>query len=190
MPDTASTDVRGTSASTAETGGRATRFIVAALVVLAGIGVVLGHTEVRRLEAQTSAGVLDALRVVKAEALGSSVIFPLEGRFVGFTITPACTVALLTLPFFGAAALLIASRRVKITRALVALVAFAAVVFTVNQLRLAVAAGAMRAWGFETGYERSHVFLGTVVSTVGVLGSLAAFVYVLLARSRGAARHG
>jgi hypothetical protein len=172
-------------------GRAAPALLGAALLALAGVAVVLGHTAVRQLEAQTSAGVLGAVRLAPARSIGASVIFPLDGKWVGYNITPACTVALLTLPFFGAAALLVAARRVAIMRAFVAVVAFAAVVFTVNQFRFAVAAGAMRLWGFDTGYERSHIFLGTVVSTVGVLGSLAAFVYVLLAKGGGVrVRHG
>ena len=138
-----------------------------------GCPVVVAQTTVRHLEAQTAAGLADLVGLASAQSLGASVIFPLDGHFVGFNITPACTVALLVLPFFLAATLIIASRRVPIRRTLMALVVFSAVIFAVNQVRLAVAVGAMRVWGFESGYERSHVFLGTVVSTVGVLGSMA-----------------
>jgi hypothetical protein len=51
-------------------------------------------------------------------------------------------------------------------------VVITAVIFTVNQLRFAVIAWSMRTWGFVDGYERSHIFLGTLVSTLGVLAGL------------------
>jgi hypothetical protein len=56
------------------------------------------------------------------------------------------------------------------------------VIFLVNQLRLLVIAGSMLAWGFRTGYERSHVFLGTVLSTVGVIIGVIIFVWMLIGR--------
>ena len=55
-------------------------------------------------------------------------------------------------------------------------------IFVVNQLRLLVIAGSMLAGASRSGYERSHVFLGTVLSTVGVIVGVIIFVWMLIGR--------
>ncbi len=42
-------------------------------------------------------------------------------------------------------------------------------------MRLLVIAASMRAWGYPTGFDRSQVLLGSVVSTIGVTGGLLLF---------------
>lgn len=95
--------------------------------------------------------------------------------------------AFLVAPFFVIAALLIASRRTPPGRGLGALAVLTLVFFTVNQARLFVVAASMRLWGFRSGYERSHVFLGTTLSTVGAVVGLLLFVWLVIDGSgRGA----
>ena len=120
------------------------------------------------------------LGLVPARAVGSAVVFPLRGRFVGYTVTEGCTVAFLVAPFFVIAALLIASRRTPPRRGVGGIAVLSAVLFTVNQIRLFIVAASMQAWGFRSGYERSHVFLGTMLSTVGTVLGLLLFVWLVV----------
>ena len=145
---------------------------------LAGIGVavITQQSLVRGLEATTGAALARWLGLVPARAVGSAVVFPLHGRFVGYTVTEGCTVAFLVAPFFVLAALLIASRRTPPRRAVGALAVLIAVFFIVNQARLFVVAASMQVWGFRHGYERSHVFLGTTLSTIGAVVGLLLFL--------------
>lgn len=153
---------------------------LAALVVLvSGIAIAGSHRWVQALEAWLSAAVASALGVVDAEPFGSAVVFALEGRNVGFTITPGCSVAFLLPFFFATAAALLAFGRIGVRRALVTVAAVSAMLFAVNQVRLLIVSVSMRGWGFETGYERSHVFLGTLASTTGVVLGVFLFLYLV-----------
>jgi len=145
-----------------------------------GVAVITQESLVRGLEARTGAHAARLLGLVPARAVGSAVVFPLDGRFVGYAVTEGCTVAFLVAPFFVIAALLIASHRTPPRRGLVALVTLTVVFFGVNQARLFVVAASMRAWGFRPGYERSHVFLGTTLSTIGAVVGLLLFVWLVI----------
>jgi len=154
---------------------------IALAITLAGIGVAMITQQalVRGLEARTGADLARWLGLVPARAVGSAVVFPLSGRLVGYTVTEGCTVAFLVAPFFVIAALLIASRRTPPRRGIGALALLTVVFFTVNQARLFVVAASMQVWGFRTGYERSHVFLGTTLSTIGAVIGLLLFVWLV-----------
>ena len=156
-------------------------------VSLAGIGVavITQQTLVRGLEARTGADLARGLGLVPAQAVGSAVVFPLRGRFVGYTVTEGCTVAFLVAPFFVIAALLIASSRTPPRRGVGALAVLTVVFFTVNQARLFVVAASMQMWGFRSGYERSHVFLGTTLSTIGAVVGLLLFVRLVVVDRSG-----
>ena len=149
---------------------------VAVLLVVTGAAVISLEALVRGVEAAIGAELASLVGLVPARAIGSAVVFPLHGRLVGYAVTEGCTAAFLVAPFFVVAALLIASRRTPPLRGLRAVTAVSLVFFTVNQARLLVVAASMRAWGFQSGYERSHVFLGTMLSTVGALAGFLLFV--------------
>jgi exosortase/archaeosortase family protein len=152
---------------------------VALSLVGCGVAVITQESLVRGLEAWTGADVARSVGLVPARAVGSAVVFPLRGHFVGYAVTDGCTVAFLVAPFFVIVAILIASRRTPPRRGLGALAALTVVLFTVNQARLFVVAASMRAWGFRSGYERSHVFLGTTLSTIGAVLGLLLFVRIV-----------
>jgi exosortase/archaeosortase family protein len=156
-------------------------------VLVGALALLVWQARFRVGEAWVTAAAMRLFRLRPASSLGDNVVFPLHGRFVGFTLTTACTAALLMVPFFLVVGLLLVARRVDSRRALVALAVTAAVIFVVNQLRLLVIAGSMLVWGFQTGYERSHVFLGTVLSTIGVVTGVIIFVWMLVG---GHDRHG
>ncbi len=145
-------------------------------MALGALLLIIGQSSIRPVEAWASAAIIKATHVAPARSLGSAVVFPLKTRFVGFDITAGCTAALLVTPFFLLAAGLVFTRRTSIARGLGTLAAVALGLFVVNQARLLVVALSMRLWGFERGYEISHVFLGTVVSTLGVLAGVLLYV--------------
>ena len=154
------------------------RIAVAALLAVLTVAVLLEQARVRTFEALASAWIVGGLRVVPAESLQTAVVFPLRGRFVGYTLTPGCTAAFLVAPFLLLGAGLIIARRLSVWRGVKALAVVTVALFVANQARLVVIALSMRAWGFYAGYERSHVFLGTIVSTLGVIGGLLLFLRV------------
>jgi len=87
-------------------------------------------------------------------------------------------------PFALLTALLLLAGRVQPGRAGATVALFAVVLILVNQLRLLVIILSVRGWGFETGFARSHVLLGTVVSTVGVVGGLLLFLRMVVPAGR------
>lgn len=147
----------------------------------AGLAVVallllFGHHLVRLYEARASAFVLDLTRMGPAKSLGTAVTFRDQGRLVGFSLTAGCTSALLILPFVAVGAAIVLSGRIDPIRGLRTVALVSVVVFVINQSRFLVIAGAMRVWGYRAGYERSHVFLGSVVSTLGLIAGVLFFV--------------
>jgi|SRR5579884_900986 len=165
---------------------------VAVVLFAAALALLVWEARFRVTEAAVSAWVIRLLRVRPAHSLGPNVIFPLGHRWVGFALTLSCSSALLIVPFVVIAAVLLAFQRVPRARALVALAVASAILFAVNQLRLVVIAASMLWWGFVTGYQRSHVLLGTALSTIGVIVGIIIFVWMLVEdpgrRSPGTAR--
>jgi exosortase/archaeosortase family protein len=150
-------------------------------MALGAVLLVVGQSVIRPLEARVSAQAIRITQVAPARPQGTAVIFPLNARYVGFDITAGCTAALLVIPFFLLAAGLVVTRRTSVARGVSTLAAVAVALFTVNQARLLVVALSMRLWGFDRGYEVSHVFLGTVVSTLGVLAGVLLYVRSVVA---------
>ena len=166
-------------ASASGQSSRFTRIALALSLAATGLAALSQQSSVRGLEARTGAGLARRLGLVPAEAIGTAVVFPLRGRLVGYAVTEGCTAVFLVAPFFVIAALLIVSRRTPPRRGITALATLTVVFFTVNQARLFVVAGSMRVWGFRSGYERSHVFLGTTLSTIGAVVGLLLFVWLV-----------
>ncbi len=151
-----------------------------ATFVVLGLLVILAQHQMRKWEAGVSAAVLDVTRGAShAHAVGTAVIFPINGSWVGFNLTVGCTAALLLTPFFLVAAGLLLARRVSVTRGVASLALVSILVLVVNQLRFLIIAISMHAWGFHTGYERSHVLLGSLVSTFGVAVGVVIFLIAL-----------
>ncbi|MDP9073249.1 MAG: exosortase/archaeosortase family protein [Actinomycetota bacterium] len=149
-------------------------------IVAIGAVLVVWESRFRQVEARVSAVVLRLVHLRPAQSLGDSVIFPLRGHWVGYTLNVSCTAALLVSPFMVVAAGLLASGRVNRRRALSSLGVVAAIIFAINQLRFMVIAGSMVLWGFRIGYERSHVLIGTVLSTLGLVVGVIIFIWMLV----------
>jgi exosortase/archaeosortase family protein len=146
--------------------------IVASLLALRGI---------RLGEAILSTAVLQGMGT-GAERFGTTVIVDSGAGRAGFTIATGCSTALLAIPFLGVGALALASGRVPVRRTLTALGFAVAGVVLLNQVRFGVIGGAIHVFGYERGYGQSHVLIGTLISTIGLVAGLAAFGWSL---SRG-----
>lgn len=149
-------------------------------VLVGGLALLIWEARFRVTEARVSAWVLRLVHIHPAVTFGTSVVFPLHNHWVGYQLDIACTAALLMVPFFAVAGLLMVFGRTRSRRALFALAITSAVIFAVNQLRLLMIASSMRWWGFQTGYDRSHIFMGTILSTVGVIVGIVVFVWMLV----------
>jgi exosortase/archaeosortase family protein len=158
---------------------RRVRLAAAGGLAASGVALLALQHSIREQEAHLSAWVVRASGLLAAHPFGTAVVFPLGRRFAGYSLSPGCTAAFLVAPFCflfaGAVAL---APRLPLSRAAVALGTVAAILFVVNQIRLMVIAAAIESWGFQLGYERSHVFLGTVVSTVGLVFGLVVFAFM------------
>jgi exosortase/archaeosortase family protein len=153
------------------------RHLVAAAAGVVGVALLVFQHQVRRYEATASARAVSLFGLLHAHSIGTAVVFVLRGHFVGYSLSAGCTAAFLIAPFFLlAGAALVIAPRLPVGRTLSTLAMIAALLFVVNQARLLVIAGSMREWGFVQGYDVSHVFLGTVVSTIGVVGGLVLFL--------------
>jgi exosortase/archaeosortase family protein len=157
---------------------------LAAAGLAVAVLLVAAQAQIRRGEALGSAALLSLLRIAPARSFGTAVTFPAQGRYVGFTVAAGCTAALLIVPFVLVAVVLLLAGRVRPGRAVATVAVFAVVVTLINQLRLLVIAEAMRAWGYPKGFDRSHVLLGTIVSTIGVAGGLLLFLRMVVPRSQ------
>ncbi len=152
------------------------RWGIAAALASCAVLLVVAQSHVRPFEAWVGSLVVGSAQVDAARALGSVILFRAQGVLVGVEISASCSVALLISPFCLLAGGLIVSRRVSIRRGLTSLGLLVLWLFAVNQARILVIVLSMRIWGLERGYELSHVLLGTVVSTLGVVGGLVIFV--------------
>jgi exosortase/archaeosortase family protein len=144
---------------------------------------------VRRFETTLSAAFVRLTGGHGVTTLGNNVEFFAKGHFVGFTLDAGCSAAFLLAPFLVLGAALLATGRFPVRRGLISLAVALVAVFLANQARLLVIAIAIRSWGLSQGYDRSHVFLGTIVSTLGVLGGLLLF-FVLATRDPSERRRG
>ncbi|MGP0029821.1 MAG: hypothetical protein ACLPVF_04870 [Acidimicrobiales bacterium] len=154
--------------------------LVAALLVAAGVVLLVVESSIRDIEAHFSAFLMSLTGVAHAHPMGYSVIFPQGHQWIGYSITAGCTATLLAVPFFFISAALLLTRRVSVGRGFLGLVVVVALVWLVNQLRLFLIGASMRLWGFQTGYNRSHVLAGGVLSTLGVAIGLAIFLGLIV----------
>jgi exosortase/archaeosortase family protein len=150
--------------------------------VLAG-ALIFAVRDIARGEAQINGWLVTVTGLATAHPVGSAVIFPLDGRWVGFVITAGCSAAVpLVAPLLVASGL-VAVGRVNWLRAALTVAATTFLLIVVNQLRLSIIVASMRAWGYETGYQRSHILIGSAVTTLG-LGLVTVLFIVFLASGR------
>jgi exosortase/archaeosortase family protein len=175
------------------TGSRRGPWLSATVGALVGVAIAAATLwrwhEIASAEAWLNAHLVNAVGLADAKSIGAAVIFPLDQRWVGFMVSSGCSVAMLLIPPIVLASTLIGFRRITVSRGLNALAMAVVLLVTVNQLRLAAVVVSMQTWGFRLGYERSHVLIGSVITTAGLIAVTILFV-VLVSRTkriRGAA---
>lgn len=132
------------------------------------------------LEAAVTAWSARMIGLDDAYQLGRSVLFTVDGQATGIDITVGCTAAFLLLPFVAATTVLLAVRRIPAVRAFTSLATAVLLILAVNQARMLAIAAGMAHWGPEVGYARTHVLVGTAVSTVGLVLAGTCYLLVLL----------
>ncbi|MCO7221915.1 archaeosortase/exosortase family protein [Klenkia sp. PcliD-1-E] len=132
------------------------------------------------LEAAVTAWCARLIGVSDAYQIGRSVLFTVDGQATGIDITVGCTAAFLLLPFVAATTVLLAVRRIPAVRAFASLITAVVLILAVNQARMLAITAGMAHWGPEVGYARTHVLVGTAVSTVGLVLAGTCYLLVLL----------
>ncbi|MDG4767029.1 hypothetical protein O7632_23445 [Solwaraspora sp. WMMD406] len=154
--------------------------MVAGLALLGTVAAVLVNLEqIAEAEAQANAVLVGLVGLADAEHIQRTVVFFVDNRLVGFVVTVGCSVGLLLVPPISIIAVLLVGGRLSLRRALAACMLIGSALVLVNQLRLSAAVGSMKLWGFERGYEISHVFIGSMVTSVGLVLAIAIFASVL-----------
>jgi exosortase/archaeosortase family protein len=164
--------------------GRPQRLVTRAValgLVLTGAVLILGAHIGQRLEAWGQAHVVGLLGVT-TQWVDTRVFFPDKGRIAGINVTAGCSVGPVLGVFLICAGAVCAFRPFPARRVTLAAVQLVAVFALANQLRLVAIVLSMRHWGFQRGYDFSHVFLGSVITTVGFVVGAALFVRLLLLR--------
>ncbi|GAB2927473.1 hypothetical protein GCM10027047_25310 [Rhodococcus aerolatus] len=159
------------------------RALAAVLAATAAALVVLGP-QLRVAEAGLQTLVLRALGQ-SARHLGTASIFTVDGRSTGLSFTPGCSVGPVLALFLGATAVAAFVRPLRTRPVVVSALVLVGLFVVVNQLRAGVIVASMRWWGVENGYDVSHVFLGSIISTVGFLLALVLVVRLLLGAGPG-----
>jgi len=149
---------------------------IAAVMVVGALALFFGQHAVRTVEAGLAAMLLGVTQVDAPRALGTNVLVPLRGARIALDITASCSAALMASPFFLLAGGLLLSRRTSLGSAVKTLGVMALWLFAMNQLRILLVVLSMRMWGFQRGYELSHIAFGSVISTLAVLGGVLLFV--------------
>jgi exosortase/archaeosortase family protein len=145
----------------------------------------------RSVEAEMAAHLYGAGTPTAVDFHDAVVFFGLgqPGGF-GLRITPECSAALLIVPIALVAVGLLARPRVRWYRALAGFLAASLVLIVSNQLRLGVIAWAVNTFGLKSGFEWSHVVVGSVISLAFAVGAMYILVWITArdsAEGRGAA---
>lgn len=148
--------------------------------VLTLIAMVVFSTRLQSLEAAIAVPLARAIGLEDARQVGRSVLFTVDGEATGIDITVGCTAAFLLLPFVVGTTVLLAVRRIPAVRAFASLGVAVVVILLVNQARMLAITAGMATWGPEVGYARTHVLVGTAVSTLGVVAAGTCYLLVLL----------
>lgn len=140
---------------------------------------ILGGQTIRSVEASAQAFALNLVGM-RADALGQAVIFPLQGRWVGVGFSLGCSIAPLSALFLSGSAVAAWMRPLRLRSVVLGVGALVLVFMIANQLRIATIVGMMHTLGFQRGYEISHIFLGSAISTIGFVAAVVLFVRLVL----------
>ncbi len=156
--------------------------IVAGVLIAVAVALLVGTTTVARGEASLLARLLRLLGM-SAQQDSARVLFPTAHGIIGIALTAGCSVGPLIALFLLAAAGLCWFRPAPLRPVARAILLLVAAFVLVNQLRLVVIAYSIRRWGTGQGYEISHVFVGSLLTTTGFIAGVYLFARALT-RSR------
>lgn len=105
-------------------------------------------------------------------------------RRFGLQLTDECTSALLLIPLLVMMGFFAIYTRLSLRRQLLAVFSGAALILAVNFARMVTIAFSTWEWGFNPGYEYSHVFVGSAASLVGFVGAVLLALWVLVRGDR------
>jgi len=105
-------------------------------------------------------------------------------RAFGLQITSECTSALLLIPLLVMMGSFAIFTRLSLRRQLAAVLAGAALILGVNALRVAGIAWATWKYGFDPGYQLSHVFVGSAFSLIGFVAAMLVALWILVRGDR------
>lgn len=159
----------------------------ALLLLLVAVGLLAGGQTVRTGEAAVQAFALNVFGL-GAQAFGQAVIFPLQNRWVGVGFSVGCSVAPLTALFLAGSSVAAWLRPLRLRSVALGVGALVLLFMVANQLRIAAIVAMMQWMGFEQGYEFSHIFLGSAISTVGFVAAVVLFVKLILRQPAPAIR--
>ncbi|MDT0203428.1 hypothetical protein [Nocardioides sp. AE5] len=164
------------------------RWTTGIVLFIAGIAAWSFGETYRMHEARLEAGVVNLLSPVKAVAQdGTAVVWTGMGTsdIMGFNITSACSSAALMGGFCVVTAILLVAWRSR-TKAILfgAAIALTLILLT-NLVRLSVVIGATRVWG-RAGFDWTHMYLGTIVTVVGLFVAAGAYLFLLMREPSGA----
>jgi exosortase/archaeosortase family protein len=163
--------------------------MVRRLAALAFVGVAVAiatHLRwVRIAEAKAVAVLVGALGTRPGRLNATVWVRTPDDLAAGINIVTGCSVGLLVIPLALVTGLALLTGRLRIVKALQAFVAAALIATVLNQLRYAVTLYAIHRWGFEDGYGQTHVLVGSLVSTVGIVVATSITAVVVLRHTEG-----
>lgn len=160
------------------------RRLTALALVAAAVTLFVFARPVRLAEAWTQTRLLE-LGGIDAQQIGTAVLVDVEGQLAGISLAAGCSIGPLLAVMLMCCAPFVWFRSLSVTRVAMSVAQLAAVLVLANEIRIAAIILSMRKWGFERGYDFSHVFLGSAITTVGFV--LGAVLFVRLFVSRPAA---
>lgn len=168
------------------------RVLLAAPLVALSASLLVGARAIRDVEAGLSSALLRLIgtdaraggpRVfVATDVVPDGVVgdVPAGGAvFGGFSIAASCSVVLLLVPLLIlAAGVCLAGRYERPAPLVRSIVIVAACVIVVSQVRYVAAGLLIHRLGQERGFGLAHVTLGSVISTLGLVGATAGFLWL------------
>jgi hypothetical protein len=164
---------------------------MAASAMVACSAAVLAWDGLRSLEASASSFVLRLVGaggmardsvVLVVDATRDDVAGVPSGGFVAgsFEIVSSCSVAMFLAPLWLAAGVLLLVRRTPPMTVLRLALGFTFLLVAVSQARYVVTGWLIHSLGQERGYPLAHVLIGSILSTVGLVGGTVAFLVLAL----------
>ncbi len=161
------------------------RLVAVALVAIA-VALFAFARPVRLAEAWVQTRLLE-LGGIDAQQIGTAVLVDVQGRLAGISLAAGCSIGPLLAVMLLCCAPFVWFRSLSVARVAMSVAQLAAVLVLANEIRIAAIILSMREWGFERGYDFSHVFLGSAITTVGFVLGAVLFVRLFVSRPEAAA---